>query len=240
MIAAFGVTGNDAAFFIGQFGTTLEVGGFNDDITVPNFWDTNWHHIVATYDGATGNVYADGTLVASAGKPGWRQLAPPLSCAIGNYVNGTGYPWSGNIADVRIYNRPLTATEVGGMDISVQAITSATSVTGTNGFPFNYQITANSGPTTYGARVLPANLSLNSTSGLINGTTEGTGTSTVTISAANSTGTCSGTLVITVVQTPPPAITSSTSVQAIVGEPFTYQISGSNYPTSYAAPSHPA
>jgi len=241
MIAAFGVTGNDASFFIGQFGTTLEVGGYNGDITVPNFWDTNWHHIVATYDGATGNVYADGILVATAAEPYWRQLAPPLSCTIGNYVNGAGYPWSGNIADVRIYNRPLTAAEVGGMDIFQQAITSPSSVTGTNGFPFTYQITANNGPTTYavGSGLFPG-LSLNSSSGLISGTPEGTGTSTVTISAATSTGSCSGTLVITVVQTPSPAITSSTSVNAIVGQPFTYQITGANYPTSYAAPSHPA
>jgi len=236
--AAFGTTGNGDSFFIGQYGTTLEVGGFNSDVTVPNFWDTNWHHIVATYNGTTCNVYADGMIVASAAKA-WT-VPPPFSCTIGNYINGTGYPWSGNIADVRIYNRVLTASEVGGMDISVQAITSPLNVTGTNSFPFSYQITANSGPTTYGSSVLPANLSLNSTSGLINGSLSGTGNSTVTITAANSTGTCSATLVITSVQTPPPAITSSTSVKAIVGEPFTYQISGSNYPTSYAAPSHPA
>jgi len=237
--AAFGTTGNNESFFIGQFGSTLEVGGFNYDITVPNFWDTNWHHVVATYAYPTCNIYADGILVATAAKA-VGNLYPPEVCVIGNYVNGTGYPWSGNVADVRIYNRALTPAEVGSMDISVQAITSATSVTGTNGFPFNYQITANNGPTTYGSSVLPSNLTLNSTSGLINGSLSGTGNSTVTITAANSTGTCSATLVITSVQTPPPAITSSTSVKAIVGEPFTYQISGSNYPTSYAAPTHPA
>ena len=112
MIAAFGNTGAARSFFIGQFGTTLEVGGFSSDITVPNFWvDTNWHHLVATYDGKVGRVYADGTLVATA-TINWEGLTPPLSCAIGNYVSGTGYPWSGNVDDVRIYDRALTGTEI--------------------------------------------------------------------------------------------------------------------------------
>ncbi len=112
MIAAFGVTGAARSFFIGQFGTTLEVGGYSYDITAPNFWvDTNWHHLVATYDGKVGKVYADGTLVAS-GAENWENLTPPLSCTIGNYINNTGFPWSGNIDDVRIYDRALTATEV--------------------------------------------------------------------------------------------------------------------------------
>ena len=121
VIADLGTTGGNYSFFIGQFGTSLEVGdwGSPNYITVSGFWDTNWHHIVATYGGDTVDVYADGMLVATGTGENWNYLTPPVSCVIGNYVSGTGYPWSGNIAEVRIYNRVLTPAEVAGMDTLV-------------------------------------------------------------------------------------------------------------------------
>ena len=201
MIIVSGSSGTNNSFYIGQFGTTLDVGGMNDDITYPNFWDTNWHHLVATYDGSTGNVYADGALVASAAKPNWSHLVPPVYCTIGAFVTGTSYPFSGNIADVRIYNRALTAAEVANMDVPVPAITSTSSATGTQGQPFSYQITASNTPATYAAAGLPSGLSVNLTSGLISGMAAASGTSTATISAANASGSSSAPLTL-VMQTP--------------------------------------
>ncbi len=80
---------------------------------------------------------------------------------------------------------------------SPPAITSALSATGTIGTAFNYQITATNSPTSFSAAGLPAGLSV-SAGGLISGTPTTVGTSSVTISASNASGTGSGTLMLSV------------------------------------------
>ncbi|OGR72199.1 MAG: hypothetical protein A2X40_00320 [Elusimicrobia bacterium GWC2_65_9] len=77
------------------------------------------------------------------------------------------------------------------------AITSALSSTGTIGTAFSYQITAANSPTNFNAAGLPAGLSV-STGGLISGTPSTIGTSSVTISATNASGTGAGTLTLSV------------------------------------------
>ena len=76
-------------------------------------------------------------------------------------------------------------------------ITSAQSSTGTVGTAFSYQITATKSPTSFSAAGLPAGLSV-STGGLISGTPTMIGTSSVTISAANASGTGSAILSLSV------------------------------------------
>jgi hypothetical protein len=78
-------------------------------------------------------------------------------------------------------------------------ITSPATANGTVGESFNYQITANNSPTSFGATGLPAGLTVNTSTGSISGTPSSAGTSTVTISATNSAGTGNGTLTITIV-----------------------------------------
>jgi hypothetical protein len=163
----------------------------------------------------------------------WRNLVPPINCAIGAFCTGTGYNWNGNITDVRIYNRALTAAEVANMDLPLPSITSALTATATNGFPFSYQIAANNNPTTFGASGLPAGLSVNTASGVISGTVSTTGSANVTISAVNESGSASATLVITEDQMPAPSITSSTSALATEGRAFSYQITATGNPTSF-------
>jgi fibronectin type 3 domain-containing protein len=77
-------------------------------------------------------------------------------------------------------------------------ITSGTTASGAVGSAFSYQITATNSPTSYNATGLPAGLSVNTTSGAISGTPSATGSSTVTLSATNSTGTGNATLTITI------------------------------------------
>jgi hypothetical protein len=120
------------------------------------------------------------------------------------------------------------------------AITSALAATGTTGAPFAYQITATGNPSSYGATSLPAGLIVNTNSGLLSGTLQATGATSVAISAANTSGTGSAVLVITATQQSPPVITSATSATATEGQPFTYQIVASNGPTSYGAAGLPA
>jgi len=73
------------------------------------------------------------------------------------------------------------------------SITSPTSVTGTVGSPFSYQITAGNTPTAYGASGLPDGLSINTATGLISGRPASAGISIVTMTVTVSGGVLSGT-----------------------------------------------
>ena len=118
-------------------------------------------------------------------------------------------------------------------------ITSVLTVTGTDGAPFGYQIAANNNPASYGATPLPSGLNINASSGMISGTPTETGTFDTTITAASVTGTCTATLVITVVLAPP-SINGPLNVTGTAGSPFGYQIIASNNPASYTATGLPA
>jgi PKD repeat protein len=112
-----------------------------------------------------------------------------------------------------------------GSGITKPAITSTLTATGTVGSAFSYTITAGNSPTSFNATGLPAGLSINTTSGVISGTPTAAGTSNVTISASNSAGTGSATLVLTInaITSPTIALTSSTSTPT-VGNTFTVTV----------------
>lgn len=69
-----------------------------------------WHHIVGTYDGSSAmTVYVDSVVDATTSQPG---LSPPnRDPTIGVRTSGQGY-YGGDIADIRVYNKELTAVEV--------------------------------------------------------------------------------------------------------------------------------
>ncbi len=108
-IAAYGAPSTDNAFLIGMEGATLDAGGYNNDMQVPNaVTDTNWHLATLTYDGKTESLYLDGILKVSQAETLYTK---PQSGYIGQLVGGN-YPWQGSIDDVRVYNRCLTQAEV--------------------------------------------------------------------------------------------------------------------------------
>jgi len=80
---------------------------YSDDVN-----DGNWHHIGGVYDGAQLCMYQDGACVDSKSLRGsinsnWSTVL------IGENGQAPGRYWNGLIDDVRIYNRPLTAAEIG-------------------------------------------------------------------------------------------------------------------------------
>src|SRR5438477_427458 len=119
-------------------------------------------------------------------------------------------------------------------------ITSPLTATGQVGVAFSYQITATNSPTSFNATGLPAGLTVNTTNGLISGTPTTAGTYSVTISATNSGGTGNATLTLTIVNPPPPVITSPLTATGQVGVAFSYTITATNNPTSYNATGLPA
>lgn len=119
-------------------------------------------------------------------------------------------------------------------------LTSALTANGTAGTSFSYQITAAKSPASFDATGLPLGLSVNTATGLISGTTSLDGDFNVTISATNTTGTDSDTLVLTFVAPPLPVITSTLAVNGSVDVLFSYRIVATSNPTSYAAAGLPA
>ena len=124
---------------------------------------------------------------------------------------------------------PLTLT-VG----AVPAITSAAAATAFTGQPFSYQITATNSPTTYTVGGLSDGLSLNKPDGLIFGTPTTPGTLTLTVDAFNAYGHSSKALTVTVKQSAPVITSAGGKLTTPVGQPFSYQITATNAPTSFA------
>jgi len=114
-------------------------------------------------------------------------------------------------------------------------ITSPLAVSATNAYAFNYQIRALHNPTSFSATGLPANFSINDSTGLISGTPSSTGTFFPTINAINFGGTGTETLAIDVLPTPPSVVNSVLTASGSNGSPFSYQIQATNNPTGFSA-----
>ena len=83
-------------------------------------------------------------------------------------------------------------------------------VTASTGTSFSYQITATGSPTAYAATGLPTGLTVNTTTGLISGSPTVPGSYSVVLSATNTGGTGSNTLLITVTSPPPLTVATTT------------------------------
>jgi arabinoxylan arabinofuranohydrolase len=77
-------------------------------------------------------------------------------------------------------------------------ISSSGTASGTVNTAFNYTITASNSPTSYGASGLPPGVSVNTSTGVINGTPTSSGTFNATVTATNASGTGSKALVVTI------------------------------------------
>ncbi|MEY2881947.1 MAG: endoglucanase-related protein glucosyl hydrolase family 9 protein [Verrucomicrobiota bacterium] len=127
---------------------------------------------------------------------------------------------------------------------TVPVITSNGSAVGQVGQPFQYVIMATNSPTSYGATNLPAGLSLNTATGIISGipSTATITPATVVLTATNAGGASSPKpLALTIAAAAAtPTITSALAANAQVGATFSYAITGTETPTSFAAADLPA
>jgi hypothetical protein len=164
-------------------------------------------------------------------------LAPGLS------VNATTGLVSGTLLSAGVFTGTITAsnavgTASGSLQITVlipaPVLTGTAKASGIVGRPFNYQITATSAPTSYGATGLAPGLTLNTATGAITGTLTTAGVFNGTVTATNATGTGTAPLEI-IVATAVPVLTGTAKASGIVGTPFNYQITATNTPTAFGA-----
>jgi beta-galactosidase len=94
---------------------------------VPAGWAGAWHRVTGTYDGAALRIYVDGVELASTphtGRIAWTQW--PVNVGRNSEKHGDGWAGRtgvGEIDDVRVYDRALTAAELaGGADPADQAL----------------------------------------------------------------------------------------------------------------------
>lgn len=97
-----------------------------------------WHNFTAVYSGGNDYYYFDGVLVDTKSDGGWAEQTGNKQLTIGAaYTFGTdGYSklFNGQLDDVRIYNRALTATEISKLYSSGQVIRKQVSNQGLVGY----------------------------------------------------------------------------------------------------------
>jgi len=115
-IVSTGTANNSQAFNLVTYGSSkVGVMGYNYDFyptTGANIFDGNWHFVGATYNGAgTLITYVDGIQDNISTGRTYSTTGQNNFIGKSNHV-GSEFYWNGNIAQVSIYNRALTAQEI--------------------------------------------------------------------------------------------------------------------------------
>ncbi|NTW27223.1 MAG: hypothetical protein HGA36_02795 [Candidatus Moranbacteria bacterium] len=75
--------------------------------------DANWHHLVGRYDGQNVSIWVDGVQENIANVGAFNLSSNNRSVELGGNCNGYPFRFNGDLDDVQIYNRALSAQEIG-------------------------------------------------------------------------------------------------------------------------------
>lgn len=108
-----GGTGTSATMIVWEAGTTLNTrlrGGTTLAITTS--MTTDWHEVVLTWDGTTAKAYYDGIFVSNISVGSAAVQTSVLSLGAASVPTAPNTYMLGRVADLKVYNRALSATEV--------------------------------------------------------------------------------------------------------------------------------
>ena len=108
-IFAYGAQSASGARFLGINGSNYYFGGYGNDINASGVPLDTWFNMVGVYDGSAASMYVNGILVSGPTAKSWN--TSNVSSAVGRQVSGSEY-WNGNVAQVLVYDRALTAGEI--------------------------------------------------------------------------------------------------------------------------------
>ena len=195
----------------------------------------------STFTGNVGTSFSNS--IVATNSPTSYALANSTTLPAGLSLNTTTGLLSGIPTASGTFTTDVTATNAAGTSaivtltfnisaISPPVVTGA-SLTVPTGSPYTYTISATNSPTSYAlaSGTLPTGLTM--TGGVISGTPTATGSFSVTVTATNAGGTSSPATINFTITVPAPVVTGS-SQSGTVGTAFTYTISATNSPTSYA------
>ncbi|MBX3722776.1 MAG: Ig-like domain-containing protein [Turneriella sp.] len=115
--AKYGQPMTGAANYVGIFNNAGNMNaiysGWGDHLNVAYTFNANvWYHICGSYDGATARLYVNGQLIGQLAKSWNTVLIGSNGIMMGRGDATTSYPFSGDVDDVRIYNRVLADNEI--------------------------------------------------------------------------------------------------------------------------------
>ena len=108
-IVSYGNAATNQARFLGIRDSNFYFSGYGSSITASGVSYDTWFNLVGVYDGTNASMYINGVLVAGPTARSWNTTSS--NAGIGKNVSNTEY-WKGDISQVSVYNRALSAVEI--------------------------------------------------------------------------------------------------------------------------------
>jgi uncharacterized delta-60 repeat protein len=248
-------------------GTPTQVGVANVSITATNVTNSDTQTLVLTVQPPAPVITSPGSVNGRAGSPFSYTITAtnsPTAFSAFNLPDGltlSGATISGTPTASGFYTAQVAASNLTGLGsqaltlqiaapLNAPVYSGPVNVSGTSGTSFTFSPNFGTGITSWalvnlpegGASVLPTNLTLDTSTGVISGTTSQSGTFRIALQATNNSG-VSTTQVLSLSFNPPataPLVTSPGSATGTVGETFNFQVTANPTATSFAATGLPS